>query len=193
MKTRSTTILTVRHAGKVAIGGDGQVTLGTAIMKGDAVKIRRLMEGKVITGFAGAAADALEKAGLKVLRLDLKAEISYDLTNLAGPNAKDPTDKAGLKARNEWGWFGEVIEDVLDKRYKKWSEENKTGSFTNKGELLCTKGAAPGLACVGFMNYVSAMFLEGTYEAQVKKNKERGIDVEPKTMFEDRGIATKPS
>jgi ATP-dependent HslUV protease subunit HslV len=58
MQTRSTTILTVRHAGKVAIGGDGQVTLGTAIMKGDAIKIRRLMEGKVITGFAGAAADA---------------------------------------------------------------------------------------------------------------------------------------
>jgi ATP-dependent HslUV protease subunit HslV len=58
MKTHSTTILTVRHQGKVALGGDGQVTLGTAIMKGDAVKIRRLMEGKVITGFAGSAADA---------------------------------------------------------------------------------------------------------------------------------------
>jgi ATP-dependent HslUV protease, peptidase subunit HslV len=58
MKTRSTTILTVRHRGHVAIGGDGQVTLGTAIMKGDAVKIRRLMEGKVITGFAGSSADA---------------------------------------------------------------------------------------------------------------------------------------
>ena len=58
MKTHSTTILTVRHKGVVAIGGDGQVTLGTAVMKGDAVKIRRLMEGKVITGFAGASADA---------------------------------------------------------------------------------------------------------------------------------------
>jgi ATP-dependent HslUV protease, peptidase subunit HslV len=58
MKTRSTTILTVRHRGHVALGGDGQVTLGTAIMKGDAVKIRRLMEGKVITGFAGSSADA---------------------------------------------------------------------------------------------------------------------------------------
>jgi ATP-dependent HslUV protease subunit HslV len=58
MKSHSTTILTVRHQGKVALGGDGQVTLGTAIMKADAVKIRRLMEGKVITGFAGAAADS---------------------------------------------------------------------------------------------------------------------------------------
>lgn len=58
MKTRSTTILTVRHRGSVAIGGDGQVTLGTAVMKGDAVKIRRLLEGRVITGFAGSSADA---------------------------------------------------------------------------------------------------------------------------------------
>jgi ATP-dependent HslUV protease, peptidase subunit HslV len=58
MKVRATTILTVRHDGKVAIGGDGQVTLGTAVMKGDAVKIRRLADGKVITGFAGSSADA---------------------------------------------------------------------------------------------------------------------------------------
>jgi ATP-dependent HslUV protease subunit HslV len=58
MKIRSTTILTVRHKGQVAIGGDGQVTLGTAVMKADALKIRRLAEGKVICGFAGAAADA---------------------------------------------------------------------------------------------------------------------------------------
>jgi ATP-dependent HslUV protease subunit HslV len=58
MKTRSTTILTVRHRGVVAMGGDGQVTIGTSIMKADAVKIRRLMDGKVLTGFAGSAADA---------------------------------------------------------------------------------------------------------------------------------------
>jgi len=58
MKTRSTTILTVRHKGVAAIGGDGQVTLGSSIMKGDANKIRRLLEGRVITGFAGSSADA---------------------------------------------------------------------------------------------------------------------------------------
>jgi len=57
--THSTTILSVRHNGRVALGGDGQVTLGTSIMKADALKIRRLLEGKVITGFAGASADAL--------------------------------------------------------------------------------------------------------------------------------------
>lgn len=58
MKFHATTILTVRRNGKVAMGGDGQVTLGTAIMKADAMKIRRLMDGKVLCGFAGASADA---------------------------------------------------------------------------------------------------------------------------------------
>lgn len=57
-KTHSTTILTVRHKGTVAIGGDGQVTVGNTIMKADAVKIRRLSDQRVITGFAGASADA---------------------------------------------------------------------------------------------------------------------------------------
>ncbi len=58
MKSRSTTILTVRHQGIVAMGGDGQVTLGSSIMKADATKIRRLAGDKVIVGFAGASADA---------------------------------------------------------------------------------------------------------------------------------------
>jgi ATP-dependent HslUV protease subunit HslV len=55
---RSTTILSVRRDGQVAVGGDGQVTLGDSILKGDAVKVRRLYKGKVLTGFAGSAADA---------------------------------------------------------------------------------------------------------------------------------------
>ena len=55
---RSTTILAVRRDGKVAIGGDGQVTLGNVVMKSDARKIRRLHGGKVLVGFAGASADA---------------------------------------------------------------------------------------------------------------------------------------
>src|SRR5438046_9969033 len=57
-RMRATTILAVRHNGKAAIGGDGQVTLGNVVMKGDARKIRPLYDGKVLVGFAGAAADA---------------------------------------------------------------------------------------------------------------------------------------
>ena len=56
--SRSTTILTVRHNGRVAIGGDGQVSLGQTVMKADAVKIRPLADGRVLAGFAGGAADA---------------------------------------------------------------------------------------------------------------------------------------
>ena len=53
-----TTIVCVRRDGKVAIGGDGQVTLGQQVMKGNARKVRRLHDGKVLAGFAGGTADA---------------------------------------------------------------------------------------------------------------------------------------
>jgi ATP-dependent HslUV protease subunit HslV len=53
----ATTILSVRRDGRVALGGDGQVTLGTMVMKADAVKIRKLLDGQVLVGFAGSAAD----------------------------------------------------------------------------------------------------------------------------------------
>jgi ATP-dependent HslUV protease subunit HslV len=57
-KFHGTTIVCVRRHGRVAIGGDGQVTLGQVIAKADASKIRRIGNGKVLTGFAGSAADA---------------------------------------------------------------------------------------------------------------------------------------
>jgi ATP-dependent HslUV protease subunit HslV len=53
-----TTILTVRRKGAVVVGGDGQVTLGNTIMKGNATKVRKVYHDKVIAGFAGATADA---------------------------------------------------------------------------------------------------------------------------------------
>src|SRR5688572_15010367 len=58
IRARSTTILSVRKGNDVALGGDGQVTLGNVVAKHDAVKIRRVGDGKVLTGFAGSAADA---------------------------------------------------------------------------------------------------------------------------------------
>ena len=53
-----TTILSVRRAGKVVVGGDGQVSMGNTVMKGNARKVRRLYKGQVLAGFAGATADA---------------------------------------------------------------------------------------------------------------------------------------
>ncbi|MBP6011488.1 MAG: ATP-dependent protease subunit HslV [Alphaproteobacteria bacterium] len=55
---RRTTILAVRKGGRVVVAGDGQVSLGQTVMKGNARKVRRLAQGKVIAGFAGATADA---------------------------------------------------------------------------------------------------------------------------------------
>ena len=57
-KIRSTTVIAVRKDGKVAMAGDGQVTMGNTVMKNNAKKVRRLNDGKVLCGFAGATADA---------------------------------------------------------------------------------------------------------------------------------------
>lgn len=57
-RMRSTTVLLVRRDGQVAMAGDGQVTLGDTVIKGNARKIRRLLNGEILTGFAGATADA---------------------------------------------------------------------------------------------------------------------------------------
>ncbi|MDD5434379.1 MAG: ATP-dependent protease subunit HslV [Nitrospira sp.] len=59
MTVRSTTVICVRRDDKVAIAGDGQVTVGNTIMKHNAKKIRRMYNGTILSGFAGGAADAL--------------------------------------------------------------------------------------------------------------------------------------
>jgi ATP-dependent HslUV protease subunit HslV len=81
---RATTILAVRHQGNVAIGGDGQVTLGNVVMKSDAQKIRRLHGGRVLAGFAGASADAfalLERFEAKLK--DFQGNVPRAATELA--------------------------------------------------------------------------------------------------------------
>ncbi|MBQ5401002.1 MAG: ATP-dependent protease subunit HslV [Treponema sp.] len=57
-KIRSTTVIAVKKDGHVAMAGDGQVTAGNTVVKGNAKKVRRIYDGKVITGFAGSVADA---------------------------------------------------------------------------------------------------------------------------------------
>jgi ATP-dependent HslUV protease subunit HslV len=83
-RIHATTILAVRHKGGVAIGGDGQVTLGQVVMKNDAHKIRKLHDGKVLVGFAGAAADAfalLERFDAKLK--DYQGSVPRAATELA--------------------------------------------------------------------------------------------------------------
>jgi ATP-dependent HslUV protease subunit HslV len=61
-KIHATTILAILHNGSVAIGGDGQATMGNTVAKSNVKKIRKLHEGKVIAGFAGSTADAFTLA-----------------------------------------------------------------------------------------------------------------------------------
>lgn len=63
VRIRSTTILCVRRDGKVVMAGDGQVTLGSEVLKGSAKKLRRLYNGKILAGFAGSTADAFALFG----------------------------------------------------------------------------------------------------------------------------------
>ena len=88
---RSTTVLCVRRDGKVAIAGDGQVTVGNTIMKHNAKKIRRMYNGTILSGFAGGAADALTLFE----RFEAKLEQYHgNLTRAAVELAKDwRTDK----------------------------------------------------------------------------------------------------
>ena len=95
MKTeriRSTTVIAIRRGGKVAMAGDGQVTMGETVMKPNARKVRKIYDGRILTGFAGATADAftlLERFEAKV------KEFAGDITRAAVELAKDwRTDKA---------------------------------------------------------------------------------------------------
>src|SRR6202051_1688758 len=81
----ATTILAVRRNGVIALGGDGQVTLGNTVMKGNARKVRRLSNGKVLAGFAGATADAFTWFE----RFEGKLEKHGNLTRAAIELAKD--------------------------------------------------------------------------------------------------------
>lgn len=82
----ATTILGVRRGGEVALGGDGQVSAGQTIMKGNAVKVRRLRQDRVLAGFAGGTADAFTLFERFEAALD---KFSGNLTRSAVELAKD--------------------------------------------------------------------------------------------------------
>jgi ATP-dependent HslUV protease, peptidase subunit HslV len=82
---RGTTILSVRRGGVVAVGGDGQVSMGNTVMKGNARKVRRLYDGKVLAGFAGGTADAFTLFE----RFEAKLQQHGNLTRAAIELAKD--------------------------------------------------------------------------------------------------------
>src|SRR5882724_11756635 len=86
-KVRSTTVLLVRREGRVALAGDGQVTMGDTVMKSSARKVRRLYNDKILAGFAGATADAFSL----LTRFEAKLEQYHG--NL---------ERAAIELRKEW-------------------------------------------------------------------------------------------
>ncbi|MCX7025532.1 MAG: ATP-dependent protease subunit HslV [Spirochaetes bacterium] len=91
MKIRSTTVIAVRRGGITAMAGDGQVTMGNTVMKSNARKVRKIYDGRVIVGFAGATADAFTL--FEHFEVKIK-EYGGDLTRAAVELAKDwRTDK----------------------------------------------------------------------------------------------------
>jgi len=97
---RGTTILSVRRDNTVVIGGDGQVSMGNTIMKGNARKVRRLYKDQVIAGFAGGTADAFTLFE----RFEAKLEQHHgNLTRAAVELAKDwRTDRILRKLERYW-------------------------------------------------------------------------------------------
>lgn len=84
-KIRSTTVVAVKRNGHVAMAGDGQVTAGNTVMKGNAHKVRRIYDGKILTGFAGSVADAFTLFDLFETKIK---EFNGDLTRAAVELAK---------------------------------------------------------------------------------------------------------
>jgi ATP-dependent HslUV protease subunit HslV len=145
MKFRSTTILAVRRDGKVAMAGDGQVSMGNTVMKSNARKVRTIYDGKILTGFAGATADAftlLEHFEIKV------KEYSGDLTRAAVELAKDwRTDKMLRRL--------EALLLVADK--------DKTLLLSGTGDVIEPAEAAIAIGSGGPYAFAAALaYLDGT-------------------------------
>ena len=106
---RGTTIVSIRRNGKVAVAGDGQVSMGNTVMKGNARKVRALADGRVIAGFAGGTADAFTLFEL----FELKLERYGNLTRAAIELAKDWRTDRRLMAIGSGGPFAQAAASAL--------------------------------------------------------------------------------
>ena len=145
MRIRSTTVLVVRRDGKVAMAGDGQVTMGNTVMKSNARKVRSIREGSVLVGFAGATADAFTLFDHFEGKLN---EYQGDLTRASVELAKDwRTDRILRKL--------EALLLVADK--------TKTLLLSGTGDVIEPADDAIAIGSGGPYAYAAAMaYLDGT-------------------------------
>ena len=145
MRIRSTTVLVVRRDGKVAMAGDGQVTMGNTVMKSNARKVRSIRDGSVLVGFAGATADAFTLFDHFEGKLN---EFQGDLTRASVELAKDwRTDRILRKL--------EALLLVADK--------TKTLLLSGTGDVIEPADDAIAIGSGGPYAYAAAMaYLDGT-------------------------------
>lgn len=145
MEFRGTTVLAVKKDGNVAMAADGQVTLGNTIMKGNAKKVRKIYDGKVIVGFAGATADAFtlfERFETKI------KEYNGDITRAAVELAKDwRTDRALRR-----------LEAML-----LTADKNKIFLISGTGDVIEPEEGVIGIGSGGSFAYSAALaYLDGS-------------------------------
>ncbi|MDR1325451.1 MAG: ATP-dependent protease subunit HslV [Treponema sp.] len=144
-KIRGTTVLAVRKDGQVAMAGDGQVTQGETVMKNNARKVRRLMDGKVLCGFAGSTADAFTLFDRFETKLK---EFSGDLLRAAVELAKDWRTNRELRRL-------EALLLVADK--------SKTLLISGTGDVIEPAEDALAIGSGGNYAYAAALaYLEGS-------------------------------
>ncbi|MDR1363416.1 MAG: ATP-dependent protease subunit HslV [Spirochaetaceae bacterium] len=144
-KIRSTTVLAVRRDGKVAMAGDGQVTMGDTIMKNNARKVRRLAEDKILCGFAGATADAFTLFDRFEEKLK---EYSRDLPRAAVELAKEWRTDRSLRR----------LEALLLA-----ADIHKTLLISGTGDVIEPAGDALAIGSGGNFAYAAALaYLEGS-------------------------------
>ncbi|MDR2509071.1 MAG: ATP-dependent protease subunit HslV [Spirochaetaceae bacterium] len=142
---KSTTIIAVRRGGLVAMAGDGQVTLGETVVKNNAKKVRRLAEGKVLCGFAGATADAFTLFDRFESKLK---EYSADLARAAVELAKDWRTDRTLRR----------LEAML-----LTADKNKTLLISGTGDVIEPERDVLAIGSGGNYAYAAALaFLEGS-------------------------------
>ena len=153
-----TTILGVRRKGVVAIGGDGQVTLGTTVMKGNARKVRPLGQGKVLGGFAGGTADAFTLFE----RFEGKLDKFGNLTRAAIELAKDWRSDRYLRRLEALLLEGyeampKLYDDLVDQRNRRWIPQVKS-LLSKENDTLVVVGA---LHLVGDRGLIALLKREG--------------------------------
>jgi ATP-dependent HslUV protease subunit HslV len=156
---RSTTVLAVRRYGKLAMAADGQVTFGNTVMKNNAKKLRRLMDGKVLCGFAGATADVFSLHDRFEAKLK---EYSGDLTRAAVELAREwRTDRALRRLEAQL-----LVADL-----------QKTLLISGTGDVVEPESDALAIGSGGNYAYASAIaYLDGS-ELSAREIAERSLKI----------------